>query len=560
VRIFPVLILLAGCSSEGSLIPNIPPLELTVASPSYGEFVGYESVEVRGQVSHKSMHVEIEGQVIEVADDGSFSTLVEVPDDFRNIDIWARLSEESEEAERVRIPVFRGYNPMDTWPGMLTARLTERGLNAIGGQVGEMIDSLGWEESITSALPTIETDWFSLYPGELTHDPTMVVMTPSEDGIDMVVTMENVLINMDVDLFGLVLPGTLGFETIEIGVMAVPDISDSGDITLSLTDSTVDMSDAVVEVAGIDVWLLELIIDGVAGLTGGLGQSLIDGILGGVGELSIGGPFEFDADLLGTQIAFGLDEIDCDTEGVALELGLSINDMGGDLTAEVPAPAGTGQSDLVLGVHEGLIQMALETDLLDLLSQEMELSGLLGDIIGMTITALPGGHNAPEVDSWCLSLAPNDARVARFKTGIDPLAVISMPDVPIDIGYRIGTGGECTPWLTATMALQIGLTVEDGTKLGFDIAIPDGAVYYYGAPGDRDELEIVQQLGGVFDSLIGLVGTQLEFDLADMFGLGGGDDILLGGIAPEIVHSTPVFDVNGEPVEGMYGVELLLWP
>lgn len=556
MRIFPVLFLIAGCSSEGSLVPNIPPLELTVESPSYGEFIGFGSVEVRGRVSHPSVLVEVEGKVISVEDDGSFSVLVAVPDDFRNIDVWARLSEE---AERVRIPVFSGNNPMDTWPGMLTARLTERGLNAIGGQVGGLIDSMGWEDGITAALPTIETDWFSLYPGELTHDPTTVVMTPSDDGIDMVITMENVLINMDVDLFGLVLPGTLGFETVELGMMAVPDISDSGDITLAMTDSTVNMSDAVVEVAGVDVWLLELIIDGIAGLTGGLGQSLIDGVLGGVGDLSIGGPFEFEADLLGTQIAFGLDEIDCDPEGVALELGLSIEDMGGEVAVDVPAPAGTGQSDLVLGVHEGLIQMALETDLLDLLSQEMELSGILGDVIGMTITALPGGQNAPEVDSWCLTLAPNDARVARFKYGIAPLAVISMPDVPIEIGYRIGSGGECTPWLTATLALQIGLNVEDGTKLGFDIEIPDGAVYYYGAPGDRDELEIVEQLGGVFDSLIGLIGTQLEFDLAEMFGVGG-EDLLLGGIAPEIVHSTQVVDVNGDLVEGMYGVELLLWP
>jgi hypothetical protein len=178
----------------------------------------------------------------------------------------------------------------------------------------------------------------------------------------------------------------------------------------------------------------------------------------------------------------------------------------------------------------------------------------------MTITSLPGGQNAPDVDEWCLSLAPNDARVARLKYGIDPLAVISMPDVPINIGYRYGTGGECIPWLNASLAIQIGLNVKEGTKLGFDITIPDGAVYYYGAPGDRDEMEIIEQLGGVFDSLIGLVGTQLEFDLAEMFGMGGGEDLLLGGLAPEIVHSKPVVDVNGEPVEGMYGVELLLWP
>ena len=103
-----------------------------------------------------------------------------------------------------------------------------------------------------------------------------------------------------------------------------------------------------------------------------------------------------------------------------------------------------------------------------------------------------------------------------------------MPDVPLTIGYRLGVGGECTPWLDATLALQIGLTVQDGTKLGFNITIPDGAVYYYGAPGDRDEMEIVDQLGGVFDSLIGLVGSQLEFDLAEMVGFGGDENAPFG--------------------------------
>ena len=449
---------------------------------------------------------------------------------------------------------------MDTWPGLLTARLTERGLNAIGDQVGSLIDGLGWEDTVLAVIPEIESDWFSMYPLAVTHQPTTVVMTPSDEGIDMVVTMEEVFVQIDVDLFGLVLPGTIGFETIELGAMAVPEVSDAGMLSLALTESTVSMSDAVVEVAGLDIWLLELIVDGLAGLTGGLGETLLDSLLGGVGNLELGGPFDFDLDLLGTQVAFGIDDLATDPDGVALELGLAIEGFGSDQVAEVPAPAGTGASDLVLGVHEGLIQLFLESELLDLLSQDLELGGILGDVIGLTITGLPGGHNAPDVEGWCLNLAPTEARVARFKYGIDPLAVISMPDVPLNIGYREVAGGACQDWLNATIALQIGLTVEDGTKLGFDITIPDGAVYYYGAPGDRDEMEIVDQLGGVVDSLIGVVGSQLEFDLADMFGLGGGEDMLLGGIAPEIVHSQQVIGLDGEPVDGMYGLEMMLWP
>jgi hypothetical protein len=45
-----------------------------------------------------------------------------------------------------------------------------------------------------------------------------------------------------------------------------------------------------------------------------------------------------------------------------------------------------------------------------------------------------------------------------------------------------------------------------------------------------------------------------------MVGFGGDENALLGGIAPELVDSRPVTDSNGALVEGMYGLELQLWP
>ena len=57
---------------------------------------------------------------------------------------------------RERIPVFSGQ-PVDTWPGGMSARLLRPGLDVIGEGLGQMIDDMAWSEQISSSLPT--ADW-----------------------------------------------------------------------------------------------------------------------------------------------------------------------------------------------------------------------------------------------------------------------------------------------------------------------------------------------------------------------------------------------------------------
>ena len=73
---------LAGCRSDYAVKSDRlgVDLELEVLSPSYGEFQGDGPAVVTGLVSPAQAKVLVEGQEVEVNDDGTFS--VEVPVDY----------------------------------------------------------------------------------------------------------------------------------------------------------------------------------------------------------------------------------------------------------------------------------------------------------------------------------------------------------------------------------------------------------------------------------------------------------------------------------------------
>ena len=84
---------------------------------------------------------------------------------------------------RERIPVFSGQHPSETWPGGMAARVLPSGLDALGAQLGALVDETGWADLISEQLPELDGGWIGLQPVGVLHDPTVVAMSGSEDGI-----------------------------------------------------------------------------------------------------------------------------------------------------------------------------------------------------------------------------------------------------------------------------------------------------------------------------------------------------------------------------------------
>ena len=223
-----------------------------------------------------------------------------------------------------------------------------------------------------------------------------------------------------------------------------------------------------------------------------------------------------------------------------------------------PSWIGGGTADLTLGVHEGLFQMLLASDLLDLLQQDLDLGGVFGTLLGTTIEALPGGYMAPANEGWCLSIDPGEARVARMQSGTDPLAMLYLPDMTFDVGYNTATTS-CSPWLEASVALEIGFVVQGGSTLGLEMNVAEGVIERYESTGNWTEDEVIAGLGGLLEGVMGLVGGQVEFDLADILGGGGIGGGLLGDTSMTILDSEQLDGVDGRPVEGLYRLPIRLW-
>jgi hypothetical protein len=563
---------LSACRSDQGFVSA--ELELEVLSPAYGEFLGEGSAMVTGRVNHPGATVTVEGVEVQTGEEGVFAVEVAPEGPYRNIDVVASLGGQS---LRERIPVFRGNDPLSSWPGGVSVRVLQPGLDAMGTRMGATIDALGWAEQIGAALPAVDLGWLVMSPVGVEADPTTVELSGAEGGLETAIALNGlrVLYDLDFDVFGLSWSAEmgLGYDTVAIGALAVPMVDEEGIVSLSLQDPTVDLDDVQVELDGVDALLLEWVLDAVGQyVTEPLAELLAGFVTDSLGSLSLGGPFEFETSLLDTSVAVALDEVYGEVDGLGVGLGMalgadaSLSDLPAlDLAAPTDAQVGDLQAQVALALHEGLFQTLLSSTLLDLLTQEMDLSGTYGDLLAGGITSLPGGDEAPEGDGWCIALDPGTARVARLQEGIAPLAVFYLPDLRFDVGVL--DGSRCEDWLSASLAVEVGLVVEDGTKLGVDIAVAEGAVLYYGAEEGWDEAEVVEGLASYLQTILALVGGALSFDLGDLMGglgdLGGGEgDVLtplLSDLSPEITGSDALHDEAGAPVEGLYAVSLTLW-
>ena len=177
-----------------------------------------------------------------------------------------------------------------------------------------------------------------------------------------------------------------------------------------------------------------------------------------------------------------------------------------------------------------------------LLNQDLDLGGFAGNIIGNVVGTLDGGDQIPSnAVGWCLSLTPGDLALLRMKEGLGPMAKLYLADMDVNIG--VDTGAGCSDWLVMNVVGEVGLKVSDGTKIGFDFEIGEGAILYYGASG-YDEAAVVEGFGRSLSSLIGLLGGAASIDLADLAGGLGGTGAF-GDISISLLDSQKICTMNG---------------
>ena len=556
-----VPLVLAACGPD-RLEPSDAPLELKIQSPTYGAFLGDGPIEVVGQVSDPTATVWIEGQPVAVDGAGRFAVTVPFVADYEVID--AQAGRRAEPAVRQRIPVFSGRPPSETFPGELPAQVTNAGLERLGDQLGAAFDATGWSAGLTAALPSASTSTLSLTPRGVTHAPTRVVLKGVEGGIDVGISIRDLVLTYDAKgtIFGIAVevPLTIGYARVGVTALAQPAIRDDGVVYLKARDTRVELGDAVVDIAGFDIEVVEFLLDGLGFVVSWLGEFLGDVVLDLLGEVDLGGPFDFTTDLGGTSLAIALRQVWGDPQGLALGATVGIGEAAPFRALNLPMPKPstrvTEPVHLVLGVHEGLLDGLIGGAISGALGDDLDL-GPIGAVIGTLVGNLPAGGYAPITQSWCLDLDLGPASVVRLREGIDPIGALYLPDLTVDIGADTGAG--CEPWIVANLAVEAEI-VARGSKLSVDLGIGDGAVMFYGAPATAwRESEVIAELSRLVGTLAGALGGQLTFDLAELIG-GLGGEAFLGEVEPKVLDSQVMLGDDGQPIEGMYALSLSLWP
>ncbi len=547
-----LLLMLLACQGSDALrlgderTAERPALALFVTAPDEGSrFVGGDTTRVMGSVTPPDARVWVEGREVRVGQSGDFAVELPLRGPYRIIDIEAA---DGRGGVRETRTVLAGSDPLDSWPGAVSAVLTPGGLARAIGDVGELVDGLGWAALLQDSLPGTT----------VSHYPTTGTVTPTDEGLAFDITVQGLEITFDV----LGAPVSLGWSRVELGIVADASVDDAGLLSLSFGEPSLFLGDLRIDAFDIEVPLLEDLIDG--GLDGLV--SLLEGVIDllvGTTAIPIPLPLDLELDLLGTAVQTSLAAVEVTDEGVNIVLGVGIDGPPGDAgDIVIPAPdPWSPTTDLRLGLHEGLFQLILASDLLDLLDLgSLQLDGLLGNILALPLQGLPGGAVLPDAEGWCIGIDPGEARVARMPGGLEPLAALYLPELYVDIGYSSGIT-LCQPWLQATIATEALLVVEEGTRIGIDLVVADGTVHYYGSELPWDEDGVVDGLGNVLESILGLLGGALEFDLAELFtGLGTGTTTgLFPALAPDLLSATPMTDEDGRLLDGVHTLSLSLF-
>lgn len=571
---------LASCNESGLLtVPPVEEVRLTVETPSYGDFAG-DTIRVTGRVEPAIARLVVDGVPHPVSEDGTFDFRLGFDDPvlhpYRVIDLEASYDRPGEEplVDTDRIPVFWGADPLETWPGAITMRLTDAGLASLSGVLDGALEALITPDLVLDTLPPVGGDGFGVTFEGFDRGDLEAALVPSEGSLGLGFYVEGVTLylRIEADVFGfpVEVPGSVTFPEVTAFVPLGLDLAEDGTPLIVPGEIDLDVADPVLSLGDGGA------LDGLADLLlGALDlQALLDGALDGLagqgGEIPLGGPIDLSFDLGGTPLSLALQELSADAGGVGLGLGVGIGEAAPapPLAIGVPRPGPQPRPDLVASAHDGVLQALMSSDLLSALDQDIVIPGVAAGLFQLVLGNLPGGDTLPQgVAGWCVGIQPGEARVARFVDGRNPIFGIWLPDATLRFAYQEVPDGECLTWLDANVVLEVGLGFEDGA-LDLSVEVPEGRLREYGGVTD-DPDAVVEQLGGLVSSLLDLAGGLLGglgggdggggFDLGDLLGgldLGG---LSLDGLAPRLTAIQPMLGADGQPVEGLHRLDVSLF-
>lgn len=530
------------------LPPPPPPLALTLDAPADGAFAGAEPVVVSGRTSHPTDVVTVEGEVVAVAEDGSFSVELPAPAEVRVVTVATARGDETIARRRT---VFGGPDPRESWPGAVPVRLTPAGLEQLTVGVEASVQALDLPGLLASLIPPASISGFTFAVREGTSDPAEVALIPQDGALFLGIGLPNFRIVFDAS--AILLPPVevvLGMEELRIGAALALGTGADGALTLDVVDTDVELRRPILEFAGIDADLLSFLTGGLLTLVGDVLEVALDAGLIAFDELIL--PVgEVSTEALGFPLTLSLDALQVDDDGVGALLGVDIGGAPAVATPHLPGVAeGPPGTDVLVALHEGLLGALLSGDVLSALDLgTLELPGFLGEVIAVPLTALPGGGELPaDRTGMCVTLGLPTRGVGRVQSGLEPFATLILPDLSLEAAVST-PAASCEPWLTASLALAADLSA-DGSAIRVGLRVADGAVEDYAAAGEWTETEVVAGLGGLIDAVGVLLGSSLAIDLADLI-----DPSLLGG-ALSIDAARRAQDDAGREVPGVVVLSL----
>ena len=198
--------------------------------------------------------------------------------------------------------------------------------------------------AVSNQLPTIDNGTWGLTPIGILQDPTEVALSPVRAGIGVDFMLNNVGLEYefwynDPNFGSGTIPMLIQIEQIGIGATADPILESDGTLTLSLYDADLTMQNPEFVFNGNNASVLEWILqNGSQWILEPIAENLLEQLLTQIGTLELGGPLEFETDLMGSTLAVGLDELYGDRDGIALEMSLSVGETLSTDGSYVPIP------------------------------------------------------------------------------------------------------------------------------------------------------------------------------------------------------------------------------
>ena len=170
------------------------------------------------------------------------------------------------------------------------------------------------------------------------------------------------------------IPIVIQVEQIGIGATADPILESDGTLTL-FYDADLTMQNPQFVLDGTNASVLEWILqNGSQWILEPISENLLEQLLTSIGTLELGGPLEFETDLMGSTLAVGLDELYGDRDGIALEMSLSVGDTLATDGSYVPIPTmddAHPDAQLAVALHEAVLDELVLGQVLPLLNQDL---------------------------------------------------------------------------------------------------------------------------------------------------------------------------------------------